>query len=174
MGWYQDAGDWDGYLSHLRVPQELMLAYEMGRSKFSDGELNIPESGNGMPDILDEAAGCRVIFSVCAPSCCEKMGHGRRGRSRDRRCLRPDEKTLPDGSKVGQGSWEDVNRVYMVSGEDPWSTYLYAGTAAHLADLIRQAAVKRDPQGSIGAGKRARPMRGLRKIRVPKMKAKTS
>ena len=55
-GWYQDAGDWDSYYSHLRVAQELLLAYEMAPRNFRDGELNIPESSNGVPDILDEAA----------------------------------------------------------------------------------------------------------------------
>ena len=33
-----------------------MLAYEMAPRNFTDGELSIPESGNGVPDILDEAA----------------------------------------------------------------------------------------------------------------------
>ena len=55
-GWYQDAGDWDSYYTHLRVAQEFLLVYEMGPRKFRDGELNLPESGNGVPDILDEAA----------------------------------------------------------------------------------------------------------------------
>ncbi|RYG25873.1 hypothetical protein EON82_05540, partial [bacterium] len=55
-GWYQDAGDWDSYETHLRVAQELLLAYELNPKAFRDGELNIPESGNGAPDILDEAA----------------------------------------------------------------------------------------------------------------------
>jgi hypothetical protein len=48
---------------------------------------------------------------------------------------------------VGQGSWEDVDRTYAVSGEDPWSTYRYAGTAAHLAYAYQLANVKKDPQG---------------------------
>src|SRR5205814_153778 len=55
-GWYQDAGDWDSYYSHLRVAQELLLVYQMAPRNFVDGDLNIPESGNGVPDILDEAA----------------------------------------------------------------------------------------------------------------------
>ena len=55
-GWYQDAGDWDGYYSHLEVAQNLLFAYEMAPKKFRAGELNIPESGNGLPDILNEAA----------------------------------------------------------------------------------------------------------------------
>jgi hypothetical protein len=32
-----------------------LLAYELAPQKFRDGELNIPESGNGIPDIVDEA-----------------------------------------------------------------------------------------------------------------------
>ena len=57
-----------------------------------------------------------------------------------------DERTLPDGRKVGQGSWEDVDRTWVVSGEDPWSTYRYAGMAAHLAYCLKIAGV-RDAEG---------------------------
>ncbi|MFZ4506468.1 MAG: cellulase N-terminal Ig-like domain-containing protein [Fimbriimonas sp.] len=28
-GWYQDAGDWDSYASHMRVPYELLLTYQL-------------------------------------------------------------------------------------------------------------------------------------------------
>ena len=55
-GFYQDAGDWDGYFTHLRVPLLLMSLYEIAPGNFADSEANIPESGNGIPDILDEAA----------------------------------------------------------------------------------------------------------------------
>ena len=41
----------DSYYTHLRVAQELLLAYEMAPQNLTDGELNIPESGNGVPDI---------------------------------------------------------------------------------------------------------------------------
>jgi endoglucanase len=37
------------------VAQELLFAFEMAPRNFRDGELNIPESGNGVPDVLDEA-----------------------------------------------------------------------------------------------------------------------
>ncbi|MBN1894101.1 glycoside hydrolase family 9 protein, partial [bacterium] len=46
----------------------------------------------------------------------------------------------------GVPSWEDVNRIYIVSGEDPHTTYKYAGLAAHMAFCLRQAGV-RDPEG---------------------------
>ena len=54
-GGHHDAGDYNPR-SHIEVAQILMNAYEMDPQKFRDGDLNLPESGNGIPDILDEAA----------------------------------------------------------------------------------------------------------------------
>lgn len=54
-GWYQDAGDWDGYITHMKLPTFLMFLYEQFPSHFNDGEIMLPESGNGQPDVLDEA-----------------------------------------------------------------------------------------------------------------------
>ncbi len=53
-GGHHDAGDYNPR-SHLDVAQKLMDAYEIAPQKFFDGQLNIPEKGNGVPDILDEA-----------------------------------------------------------------------------------------------------------------------
>jgi hypothetical protein len=53
-GGHHDAGDYNPR-AHLDVAQTLMDAYEMAPQKFYDGQLNIPEKGNGIPDILDEA-----------------------------------------------------------------------------------------------------------------------
>lgn len=147
-GWYQDAGDWDSYYTHLRVAQELLLVYEMGPLKFRDGELNIPESGNGVPDILDEAAWLpRFCQRLRAELQSKGWGSGGVGLRVAGDAFGNDEKTLPDGRVVGQGSWEDVGRTWVVSGEDPWSTYRYAGTAAHLAYAYEVARVRRDPGG---------------------------
>ena len=55
FGGHHDAGDYNPR-SHIEVAQILMDAYEMEPQKFHDGDLNLPESGNGIPDILDEAA----------------------------------------------------------------------------------------------------------------------
>ena len=146
-GWYQDAGDWDSYYSHLRVAQELMLAYEMAPANFTDGELNIPESTNGIPDILDEAAWLPRFCHRLRHELLEKhYGTGGLGLRIAGDAFGDDEKTLPDGRKVGQGSWEDVNRTWAASGEDPWSTYRYAGSAAHMAFCLQIAHAK-DPQG---------------------------
>ncbi|MFO0957210.1 MAG: glycoside hydrolase family 9 protein [Isosphaeraceae bacterium] len=146
-GWYQDAGDWDSYETHLRVPQELLLAYEITPLNFRDGELNIPESGNGLPDILDEAAWLpRFCYRLRQELLAKGYGTGGIGLRIAGDAFGSDEKTLPDGTKVGQGSWEDVDRNWVASGEDPWSTYRYAGVAAHLAHCLKIAG-KPDPEG---------------------------
>ena len=54
-GWY-DAGDYGKYVVNGGISVWTLLnAYERNPSAFADGALNIPESGNGVPDILDEA-----------------------------------------------------------------------------------------------------------------------
>jgi hypothetical protein len=146
-GWYQDAGDWDSYYTHLRVAQEMLIAYEIAPDSFKDGELNIPESGNGIPDILDEAAWLPRFGQRLRAELIDKgWGTGGIGLRVAGDAYGPDEKVLPDGKRVSQGSWEDVERDWMVSGEDPWSTYRYAGVAAHLAHVFRLAGIK-DPEG---------------------------
>ncbi len=54
-GWY-DAGDFDRRMYHFAIVEDLLTAYLMYPEKFSDNQLDIPESGNGIPDIIDEAA----------------------------------------------------------------------------------------------------------------------
>ncbi len=52
-GWH-DAGDYNKYVPFtMDVVQALLMAYEFNPSAFGD-DWNIPESGNGIPDILDE------------------------------------------------------------------------------------------------------------------------
>ena len=53
-GWH-DAGDWDRRPQHLGIVGDLTAVYMLKPNNFSDGQLNLPESGNGIPDILDEA-----------------------------------------------------------------------------------------------------------------------
>ena len=54
FGGHHDAGDFNPR-SHIDVAQVLLWAYELAPRKFADGQLNIPEAGNGIPDIVDEA-----------------------------------------------------------------------------------------------------------------------
>ena len=55
-GGYHDAGDDDVFTTHLRATAQTLLVYEAFPSAFHDKDLNLPESGNKIPDILDEAA----------------------------------------------------------------------------------------------------------------------
>ncbi len=85
-GWYQDAGDWDSYYSHLNVAQNLLFAYEMAPRNFSDGELNLPEGINGMADILDEAAWLpRFLHRLRHELLAQRLRHGRCGAADRRR-----------------------------------------------------------------------------------------
>lgn len=53
-GWH-DAGDYGKYIVNAGISAAtLLMAYEYFPSYFSNDNLNIPESGNGIPDILDE------------------------------------------------------------------------------------------------------------------------
>ena len=53
-GWH-DAGDYGKYVVNAGITVgTLLMAYEMFPGKFSQDNLNIPESQNGIPDILDE------------------------------------------------------------------------------------------------------------------------
>ena len=53
-GWH-DAADWDRRPQHLAIVGDLAAVYMLKPGNFTDGQLYLPESGNGIPDILDEA-----------------------------------------------------------------------------------------------------------------------
>lgn len=54
-GWH-DAADYDRRPMHLRIVNNLAGLYILKPDNFHDGDLNLPENHNGIPDILDEAA----------------------------------------------------------------------------------------------------------------------
>ncbi len=55
-GWH-DAGDYNKFSGNTALSAGLLLyAYDLNPGNFSDDQLDIPESGNGIPDILDEVS----------------------------------------------------------------------------------------------------------------------
>ena len=54
-GGYFDAGDDDTFTYHLRSTGQSLLIYEAFPDVFKDSDLNLPESGNKIPDVIDEA-----------------------------------------------------------------------------------------------------------------------
>lgn len=116
VGGWHDAADWDRNLYHYSCIFDLLNAYEMAPRRFTDGQLHIPESGNGIPDILDEAEfGLRVWR-----------------RSQDAR-----------GGVSGMvETWthpkiDDPECKYSFSRRTRWSSLIYAAAAAQLAQHIR-------------------------------------
>jgi endoglucanase len=139
-GFYQDAGDWDGYIAHLRVPALLLTTYEIAPKHFADSEARIPESGNGIPDIVDEAAWLlrylhRTRHAILNTTDASGKPFGTGGAAGTRVAgdfFGNDEK---DGKSIP--SWEDNHRDYVVSGEDPFASCYYAGLSAQMAYVLK-------------------------------------
>lgn len=55
VGGHSDAFDWDRHLSHVVNIYDLLLPYILTNGRIGDDDLTIRESGNGIPDIIDEA-----------------------------------------------------------------------------------------------------------------------
>jgi len=133
-GWYQDAGDWDGYITHLKIPAMLMLTWEIAPEKFTDGELNLPEGVNGIPDILDEASWL-IRFFYRTRHEIMNQGYGTGGVG---------SRIAPDWyghADEGTPSYED-NGKWIISGEDPFTTYFYAGLAGHYKAILNKLGVE--------------------------------
>ena len=55
VGGHSDAYDWDRHISHVVNVYDLLLPYILTGGRISEDNLQIRESGNGIPDIIDEA-----------------------------------------------------------------------------------------------------------------------
>jgi hypothetical protein len=54
-GGHSDALDWDRHLGHVSIIYDMLLPFILTNGSLTDDNLGIAESGNGIPDILDEA-----------------------------------------------------------------------------------------------------------------------
>ena len=54
-GGHSDAMDWDRHLAHVSNIYDMLLPYLLTGGRLSEDNLGIRESGNGIPDLLDEA-----------------------------------------------------------------------------------------------------------------------
>jgi hypothetical protein len=117
-GWH-DAADYDRRIGHYNIVWDLCGAYEMFPKKFPDGQLNMPESGNGIPDILDESAIQVDLFRATqtvaggVSGWIEQNSHPGHDR-------RPDQDTNP----------------FCMSLPDRGASFAYAAAAAYLGRLI--------------------------------------
>jgi endoglucanase len=115
-GGYFDAGDWDRRAFHLEIPRLLLEMLELSPQKWERFSLNLPESNNALPDVLDEALWTVDFFRRLQTS-----EGGVRGGIQS--AIDP---------KWGEASWQESGQVYAYA-PDSWSSYLYAGAAARAA-----------------------------------------
>ena len=54
-GGHSDAFDWDRHLAHVSNIYDILLPYLLTDGRLSEDNLGIRESGNGIPDLMDEA-----------------------------------------------------------------------------------------------------------------------
>jgi len=119
IGGYFDAGDYDRNWNHFRISRYLLQVFEMAPGGFFDGAFNIPESGNGIPDLLDEARWVIDFYrnlsgptgGVCGGL--ETTGHN------------------------GSPSWDEERYdQWYAYAEEAAPTYMLAGSEAHLAHCL--------------------------------------
>ena len=54
-GGHSDAFDWDRHLAHVSNIYDMLLPFILSDGRLTDDNLGIRESGNGIPDLIDEA-----------------------------------------------------------------------------------------------------------------------
>ncbi len=124
-GWH-DAGDWDRRVHHLFAVRDLLDIAELRPGFAASLRLAIPETGNGLPDLIDEA-----LWTVDLYQRLQKPDGG-----------------VPGGIESdaypprGETSWT-ASRDFFVYAPDAWSSYLFAGVAARAALLVEPYAAER-------------------------------
>lgn len=137
-GGYHDAGDWDRGAQHLTVSDCLLLVYELAPDKFSDSELSIPESGNGVPDIVDEAR-----FNL---DCYKRMQKPHGGV-----CGGLESAGHP---KFGEAAWTDTLPLFAYA-PDPDASLRYAATACRMHRVLDRVGRKEDARQYLDTAARA-------------------
>ena len=119
-GGTMDAGDWDRRIRHLNSPRLYLELMELYPDYFKDICLNIPESGNDLPDLVDEALyGLDIYRRMQLPDGAVRGGV-----------------ESSEHPAEGSTSWQEVLSVYAYA-PDHWSGFIYAGVAARAAYVLK-------------------------------------
>ena len=111
IGGHADAADWDRNMSHISNIYDILLPFILTKGAISDDNLGIPESGNGIPDIIDEARN-EVDFWL----------------------------HLRDGQAYGYGLTNpNSNNVFYQAGANALAAWASAANSAMLAEAFRIA-----------------------------------
>lgn len=124
-GGYMDAGDWDRRIQHLIVTRYLLELIELRPKLFESLNLNLPESDNALPDVIDEA-----LYNLDGYRRMQTPEGGIRGGIESE-----------EHPNQGEASWQETLTI-MAYAPDPWSSYVYAGCAALAAKVLHE----RDPK----------------------------
>jgi endoglucanase len=124
-GGYMDAGDWDRRIQHLRVSRYLIELAGLFPDYFAGVDLNIPESDDGLPDVVSEA-----LFNLDCYRRMQEPDGGVRGGVES-----------AEHPRHGEASWQESLDI-MAYAPGVWSSHVYAGVAARAAHFLRD----RDPE----------------------------
>jgi endoglucanase len=119
-GGTMDAGDWDRRIQHLLTPRLYLELVELNPGYFKNLTLNIPESGNGLPDLVNEA-----IYGLDIYRRMQLPDGGIRGGVES-----------SEHPAEGSTSWQEVLTV-LAYAPDHWSGYIYAGVAARASFVLK-------------------------------------
>jgi endoglucanase len=120
-GGTMDAGDWDRRINHVFTHRLYLELLELNPEYFKNVSLNIPESGNDLPDLLDEA-----LFGLDIYRRMQTPEGGIRGGVES-----------SEHPNEGSTSWQESLTV-LAYAPDHWSAYLYAGVAARAAFVLKK------------------------------------
>ncbi|MGG6266060.1 glycoside hydrolase family 9 protein [Leptolyngbya sp. AN03gr2] len=124
-GGYFDAGDWDRRIQHVEVSRHLLELAELFPGYFDRVSLNLPESKDGLPDLINEALWTLDFFRRM-----QTADGGIRGGIQSQR-----------DPRLGEASWQESYRAYAYA-PDMWSSYMYAGAAARAANALKSRDAK--------------------------------
>jgi endoglucanase len=112
-GGWRDAADFDRRIQHLDAVNDMLLLAELKPGVVKNTDLNIPESSNTLPDLIDEALWTLDFFKSLQRADGAVSGG-----------IEFEEHPLS-----GESSWTVSQRAYAYA-PDAWSSYKYAATAA--------------------------------------------
>lgn len=112
-GGHSDATDWDRHPGHVSSIWDLLLPYMLSNGKLSDNNCQIRESGNGIPDLINEANNETDFWLRCRDS---RGGYG---------------------AGINNPSQKDT--VMFQAGASPYMAWVSAANCAMTADCFRIA-----------------------------------
>jgi endoglucanase len=118
-GGWADAADWDRRIQHTESINDLLVLAEMKPDLVKNTTLNIPESDNGIPDLIDEA-----LWGVDFFMRLQRADGGVSGGIE-----------YDEHPQKYEASWVDSNEGFAYA-PDSWSSFKFAGSAAKAAFAV--------------------------------------